>query len=168
MRFQPISITRACTHTRTHTHTNTPAITTDAVLCLRVPLSHTDSPPPLSPDARYLASTFRRPNGCGPKYSTCWISLGESSPDNGCLYVIPRCADPAYTSGDCSPTTAAVLSTVQQSHKSASFKGPGSSGVAKCGEYARGVFVLRPAASGAPVYAAESEEAWQQVLNPKP
>lgn len=31
---------------------------------------------------------------------TCWISLADASPDNGCMYFIPKSADPGYCRGD--------------------------------------------------------------------
>ena len=35
-----------------------------------------------------------------PKYATAWVALTDASPDNSCLYFIPRGADPGYTAGD--------------------------------------------------------------------
>jgi hypothetical protein len=37
-----------------------------------------------------------------PRYCTCWVALTAAQPDNGCLYIIPRQADPAYARGDVS------------------------------------------------------------------
>jgi hypothetical protein len=31
-----------------------------------------------------------------PKYCTCWVALTEASPENSCLYMIPKWADPGY------------------------------------------------------------------------
>jgi hypothetical protein len=30
------------------------------------------------------------------------VALSDATPDNGCLYMLPRAGDPAYTGGDCS------------------------------------------------------------------
>ena len=35
-----------------------------------------------------------------PKYSTAWVALTDATPDNSCLYVIPKEYDPGYTTGD--------------------------------------------------------------------
>lgn len=35
-----------------------------------------------------------------PRYSTCWLALTDAYPDNGCLYMLPRHADPGYYDGD--------------------------------------------------------------------
>ena len=35
-----------------------------------------------------------------PRYSTCWYALTDAYPDNGCLYMLPRHADPGYYKGD--------------------------------------------------------------------
>lgn len=35
--------------------------------------------------------------GHGPKYTTCWIALTNATPDNSCLYVVPRRFDPGYS-----------------------------------------------------------------------
>jgi hypothetical protein len=32
-----------------------------------------------------------------PKYCTCWIALTEATPENSCLYMIPKWADPGYS-----------------------------------------------------------------------
>lgn len=53
---------------------------------------HRDRQPP---DA---AATFR-PDGSA-MYSTCWVALTDAVPDNSCLYVLPRHADPGYVDGD--------------------------------------------------------------------
>ena len=71
-----------------------------------------------------------------PRYCTCWVALSEATPDNGCLYVIPRGADPAYDAGDC---TAAAL-------------GGGADS-----------FALRMGPSRAPVYVPNTETAWRHV-----
>lgn len=34
------------------------------------------------------------------KYATCWLPLTRASPENSCLYVIPRRHDPGYERGD--------------------------------------------------------------------
>ena len=47
-------------------------------------------------DTPQVAAGFRQPGGASPRDGTCWIALSEASTDNGCLYVIPRSADPAY------------------------------------------------------------------------
>jgi hypothetical protein len=45
------------------------------------------------------AATFRGDGS--PMYATCWLALAEhASADNGCLYVVPRWADPGYVDGD--------------------------------------------------------------------
>ena len=33
-------------------------------------------------------------------YSTLWLPLTDATPDNSCLYVIPKQFDPGYVSGD--------------------------------------------------------------------
>ena len=53
-------------------------------------------------DTDAVQAGFREPGGCAPRDSTCWIALSEATPDNGCLYFLPRSADPAYALGDCS------------------------------------------------------------------
>ena len=35
-----------------------------------------------------------------PKYATAWVALTDASPDNSCLYFIPKDADPGYSAGD--------------------------------------------------------------------
>mmetsp|Transcript_7178 Transcript_7178/g.21891 ORF Transcript_7178/g.21891 Transcript_7178/m.21891 type:complete len:405 (-) Transcript_7178:180-1394(-) len=35
-----------------------------------------------------------------PKYLTCWLALSPATPENSCLYVIPRPHDPGYHEGD--------------------------------------------------------------------
>lgn len=35
-----------------------------------------------------------------PLYATCWIPFTDACPDNSCLYIIPKWADPGYTEGD--------------------------------------------------------------------
>lgn len=35
-----------------------------------------------------------------PKYSTCWLALKDATPENSCLYFIPRDNDPGYSGGD--------------------------------------------------------------------
>lgn len=57
-------------------------------------------------DTAAVQAGFRHADGKSPRDSTCWIALSECSPDNGCLYMLPRCADPAYTLGDCSTAAA--------------------------------------------------------------
>jgi len=34
------------------------------------------------------------------KYATAWVALTDASPDNSCLYLIPKDADPGYAVGD--------------------------------------------------------------------
>eukprot|EP00729_Bicosta_minor_P025417 gene25417-17308_t len=51
-------------------------------------------------DLSEVESGFRKPDGCSPRDSTCWISLADASPDNGCMYFIPKSADPGYCRGD--------------------------------------------------------------------
>ena len=53
-------------------------------------------------DTAQVAAGFRLKGGASPRDCTCWIALSEASCDNGCIYVIPRSADPAYALGDCS------------------------------------------------------------------
>jgi len=43
-------------------------------------------------------ASFRKDGS--PKYSTCWVAVTDAYPDNGCLYMIPRHADPGYYDGD--------------------------------------------------------------------
>ena len=43
-----------------------------------------------------------------PKYATAWVALTDASPDNSCLYFIPRDADPGYTAGDDCAAVAAL------------------------------------------------------------
>lgn len=45
-----------------------------------------------------VATSFRSDGS--PRYSTCWVALSDATPANSCLYVIPKWADPGYTSGD--------------------------------------------------------------------
>lgn len=44
------------------------------------------------------SSTFNTEGAA--KYVTCWIALTEATPENSCLYVIPKFADPGYLLGD--------------------------------------------------------------------
>ncbi|KAG2440535.1 hypothetical protein HYH02_010413 [Chlamydomonas schloesseri] len=53
---------------------------------------HRDRQPDNSP------ATFR-PDGTA-MYSTCWVPLTDACPENSCLYVVPRWADPGYFAGD--------------------------------------------------------------------
>lgn len=53
---------------------------------------HRDRQPP-DTDASFHS------NGAA-KYITCWIALTEATPENSCLYVIPKFADPGYMLGD--------------------------------------------------------------------
>eukprot|EP00039_Didymoeca_costata_P013940 m.218683 g.218683 ORF g.218683 m.218683 type:complete len:414 (+) comp15905_c1_seq4:1706-2947(+) len=63
---------------------------------------------PNSGDAGFSPHRDRQPNDPPssfrsdgtPKYSTCWIALTEATPENSCLYFIPRQADPGYYKGD--------------------------------------------------------------------
>jgi len=34
------------------------------------------------------------------KYTTAWVALSEATPDNSCLYLVPRQHDPGYVEGD--------------------------------------------------------------------
>ena len=43
-------------------------------------------------------STFREDGTA--MYTTCWIPFTDACPDNSCLYLIPRWADPGYFVGD--------------------------------------------------------------------
>jgi ectoine hydroxylase-related dioxygenase (phytanoyl-CoA dioxygenase family) len=43
------------------------------------------------------AATFRKDGTA--KFTTCWVPLSDATPDNSCLYVIPRRHDPGYTAG---------------------------------------------------------------------
>lgn len=45
------------------------------------------------------AATFRPSDGSA-MYATCWVALTDAVPENSCLYVLPRYADPGYTEGD--------------------------------------------------------------------
>lgn len=38
------------------------------------------------------------------KYVTMWTALSDATPENSCLYVIPKPFDPGYTEGDCDGT----------------------------------------------------------------
>jgi len=53
---------------------------------------HRDRQPDDSP------ATFRADGSA--MYSTCWIPFTHATPENSCLYVIPRHADPGYFEGD--------------------------------------------------------------------
>ena len=35
-----------------------------------------------------------------PKYATIWLALSAATPQNSCLYVVPRRSDPGYLAGD--------------------------------------------------------------------
>ena len=39
-----------------------------------------------------VAASFRADGS--PKYATCWVALRDATPDNSCLYMIPKFADP--------------------------------------------------------------------------
>ncbi|GLC45737.1 hypothetical protein PLESTB_000504000 [Pleodorina starrii] len=54
---------------------------------------HRDRQPDDSP------ATFRASDG-SPMYSTCWVPLTDACPENSCLYMVPRWADPGYFKGD--------------------------------------------------------------------
>lgn len=45
-----------------------------------------------------VASSFRTDGT--PRYCTCWVALSHAKPDNSCMYMIPRGADPGYDAGD--------------------------------------------------------------------
>ena len=45
-----------------------------------------------------VAGSFRADGT--PKYATCWVPVTDACPDNSCLYVLPRDADPGYAGGD--------------------------------------------------------------------
>ncbi len=62
-------------------------------------------------DTAQVAAGFRQPGGASPRDCTCWIALSEASCDNGCIYVIPRSADPAYALGDCSAASTTTTSS---------------------------------------------------------
>lgn len=62
-------------------------------------------------DTAQVAAGFRLKGGASPRDCTCWIALSEASCDNGCIYVIPRSADPAYALGDCSAATTKTSSS---------------------------------------------------------
>ena len=49
---------------------------------------------------RDIAASFKE--GGEPKYLTCWLPFTDASPENSCLYVIPKSADPSYMAG-CAP-----------------------------------------------------------------
>jgi hypothetical protein len=45
--------------------------------------------------------SFRDPaKAHGPKYSTMWVALTNATPNNSCLYVVPRRFDSGYAAGD--------------------------------------------------------------------
>ena len=46
-----------------------------------------------------LALKFRSTDG-SPRYTTAWIPLTDATPNNSCLYVVPRHADPGYGSNE--------------------------------------------------------------------
>ncbi|GLI65349.1 hypothetical protein VaNZ11_008898 [Volvox africanus] len=54
---------------------------------------HRDRQPDDSP------ATFRAGDS-SPMYSTCWVPLTDACPENSCLYMVPRWADPGYYDGD--------------------------------------------------------------------
>eukprot|EP00939_MAST-03C_sp_MAST-3C-sp1_P001037 g1037.t1 len=45
-----------------------------------------------------VSKTFRKDGSA--KYTTCWIALADATPENSCLYMIPRFCDPGYLDGD--------------------------------------------------------------------
>lgn len=48
-----------------------------------------------------VPGSFRGPVAAtGSKYTTVWVALTDAVPDNSCLYVVPRSADPGYATGD--------------------------------------------------------------------
>ena len=47
---------------------------------------------------RDIPASFRE--GGEAKYLTCWLPFTDATPENSCLYLIPRSADPAYIVGD--------------------------------------------------------------------
>lgn len=53
---------------------------------------HRDRQPP------DVSGSFRADGS--PKYATAWVALSEASPDNSCLYMVPRTVDPGYEAGD--------------------------------------------------------------------
>ena len=55
---------------------------------------HRDRQPPNS----QIKASFHE-NGLA-KYVTCWTALSPATPDNSCLYVIPKPHDPGYMKGD--------------------------------------------------------------------
>ena len=89
-----------------------------------------------------VAAGFRKSDGRSPRDSTCWIALSKSVADNGCLYMLPRGADPAYALGDCS--AAAGGRRWAQPPQPATF-------------------ALEAGPLGCPVYAPSSASAWQHV-----
>ena len=46
-----------------------------------------------------IPSSFHSTSGM-PKYSTAWIALTDATPENSCLYVVPKMFDPGYHNGD--------------------------------------------------------------------
>ncbi|KAF6257515.1 hypothetical protein COO60DRAFT_1223221 [Scenedesmus sp. NREL 46B-D3] len=62
-------------------------------------------------------ATFR-PDGSA-MYATLWLPLTDASPENSCLYVIPRFADPGYFEGDADGDDAADPLTVALPTKTA-------------------------------------------------
>ena len=45
-----------------------------------------------------VSQTFRKDGSA--KYTTCWIALTDATPENSCLYMLPRFCDPGYIEGD--------------------------------------------------------------------
>lgn len=54
---------------------------------------HRDRQPDNAGDFFFEADDF-------PKYATLWVALTDATPAGGCLYAVPKDADPGYASGD--------------------------------------------------------------------
>jgi len=62
--------------------------------------------------------TFRDPDaGTGPKLTTVWVPLTDATTDNGCLYCMPRTADPGYLVRQLSYHVVTITSTSADEHR---------------------------------------------------
>jgi len=52
------------------------------------------------PKNERILSSFHDGKCAHPKYQTVWLAMSDATPDNSCLYVIPRPYDPGYLKGD--------------------------------------------------------------------
>ena len=87
-----------------------------------------------------VAAGFREPRGQAPRDCTCWVALSEATPDNGCLYFLPRCCDPAYAVGDCTDAALGGSEAPRQ-----------------------GTFHLQKGPHGGPVYMPTSDDALRHI-----